>query len=370
MSKEQYRAFCHDRIACSDECQEKIVKAIRSQLTFYPGKYGETRWKNPITGKDEQADLIRICSKYGVDSSLAAYTKEETRKKARSSKRRKEALEQKQENEERIDDSRSSFVFLIWDGKVYADHTRIAPELLPETLTRLTVLAGFLKWEEQYIMRSNDILDPDRKLCSKHARKRDIRSMLQLNAATFDRFWKDATKNGYLSGDEQDGYQLSSIFYRGRLKGCYALRIYTADFRKWYYRGCVGDRDMVDTKNHRRMGKILSLIPYLHMEHNVLCHNRSEKDGSKIKPLNGMDIAKRLGSEPGNWKRDLEDLKKLTLQTKETTQYVFAKNSEQPAIPLGYYVNPNLVYFGKADYFELLRDNPFFRAASEEQAAP
>lgn len=365
MSKEEYREFRNDRIACAEEYQEKIVKAIRNPLSFYPGKYGETRWKNPITGKEERADLIKICSKYGVDFSFAAHTKEEIHRKARNSGKCKAALKQKQENEERIDDSRSSFIFLIWDGQVYADHTRIAPELLPESLTRLTVLAGFLKWEEQYIMRSNDMLDANRKLCSKRARKQDIRKMLRLNPATFDRFWKDVTKNGYLFGDDQNGYQLNALFYRGRLKGCYAQRIYTADYRKWYYQGCDTDRDMVDTANHRRMGKVLSLIPYASMEYNVLCFDHSQKNVSDIKPLSGMDIAKRLASKPGNWKRDLEDLLKLTIYVKDMEQYVFAKNSENSAIPLGYYLNPNLVYFGKADYFSLLSDHSFFRVDAE-----
>jgi hypothetical protein len=224
----------------------------------------------------------------------------------------------------------------------------------------LTLLAGFLKWEEQYIMRTNDMLDPDRRLCAKRARKQDIRKMLRLNPATFQRFWADATSNEFLMGNDQDGYQLSPIFYRGRLKGTYAQRIYIAEFRKWYYQGCELDADPVNTKNHRRMGKVLSLIPYMHMEHNVLCYDRSEKDVSQIKPLSGMDIAKRLGGNPGNWKRDLNDLSKLTIHVGNSEQYVFAENSEQPSIPQGYYLNPNVAYFGKKIHFPLLSSNPFF----------
>ena len=361
MSNEQYRKMKRKPEWALDKEQKEIVKAIRNPLTLFTGRYGETRWKNPVTDKDEPFDLYKICNDYGIDFSVFVRTQEQKEKDERVRTVRKDYLERKKENAKRIDDDRSSFIFVIWDGCVYSHHTGVAPEIMPETLTRLTLLAGCLKWEEPYIMRTNNIMDVDRKLCSKKARKRDIRKMLRLKPATFARFWMDATEHGYLEGNDVEGYRLAPMFYRGRLKGVHAQRIYIGPFREWYFRGCSQKSDLVDTHHHRRMGKVINLIPYVNREVNLLCKNHTENDEEKMLPLSGLEIAKIIGGCPYNWKRDLADLQKLMITVDQAEQTIMSENTQDADLPKGFYVNPNLIFFGKKEKFERLQQHSLFQ---------
>lgn len=360
MVNQNYRMIRKEQEARVERDRIKIAAAINNGQCVYKDERGYYRWKNPITEKDEPYNVNHIIEKYGLDFSWFAQTEKQKKQDAARKKHVQDIMERKKKNARRIDDKHGHFVFLIWDKKTYSSRTRLAPEIQPENLTRLMVLACCLKWNEQYIMCTNDIMDFELKLCSTKARIRDIRKILMLSRATFARFWEDVTKKGYLTGDEDNGYQLSGIFRRGELKGTYAQRVHTEYFRLWYYQDCGTESESVRANNHRRMGKVLSLAPYLHYQHNILCANPLVEEPEKIKPLKGPEIAKRLGTNTDNWKRDLADLRKLTFFWNAAEQYMFAENTECGSLPKGYYLNATIIYFGEADYYPFLQIKPFY----------
>ncbi len=360
MVNQNYRAIRDSQEAHAEKRKQIIADAINNGLYTYKDEHGNPRWKNPLTEKDEPYNVNKIIEKYDLDFSWFAQTKKQKQKNAVRREHVKDYLKRKENNAKRIDDDHGRFVFLIWDTSVYNSHSRLAPEILPENFTRLMLLACCLKWGEQYIMRTNDILDFARKLCSTRARKCDIRKILGLTCGTFDRFWADVTTHGYLSGDEENGYQLSTIFRRGPLKGVCAQRVYMVHFLLWYYQDYAAESRTVNVKDHRRMGKILSLTPYLHYQNNILCRNPWNKNEDELKPLTGPAIAQILGNNPDNWKRDLNDLQKLTFFWNGTEQFFFAENTECSSAVHGYYLNAIITFFGDADNYALLQTKPFF----------
>lgn len=361
MSKQEYLEIQKKKEESTRKKQEQILAAINNPQSLFIGKGGYTYWKNPITGKDERFDSYKIMRDYDLDMRLYFQSKKDAEKNKGKTSLKKKIIEKKKKNAKRIDANRGPFVFIVWNSEILTSKQHLAPEIKPETLTRLAILAGCLKWEEHYIMRTNNIMEVNCQLCSTKAKKKDIRKVLMLSSATFARFWEDATSNSYITGSEETGYELSPIFRRGKLKGNFAQKLYTFAFRSWYYQNYTCETKQIDTDNHKRMGKILSMLPYLHTEYNVLCWNPWEEDMNQVKPLTRTDIASILGSDPKNCKRDLDDLCKLTFWSNVTEQFLISeKVSIANSLPNGYYINSSMIYFGLTDFYPLLQTAEWF----------
>ena len=208
----------------------------------------------------------------------------------------------------------------------------------------------------------------------KKAAKRHIRKILNLAPATFDRFWKEATTQGYITGSDEEGYQLSKLFVYGRVgNGELAQRVYTDILEKLYYSGSIEGTEntstLIKATDHKKIGKVLALTPYIHVEENILCWNPWVEDKSKIDPLTDRDIADILKSSPKHAAREVKELCRMTFcmppgkdtDDKEKMKWANAQMYFLSGMDTGcgdktcYVVNPAIVYYGtKKRYYELM----------------
>lgn len=64
------------------------------------------------------------------------------------------------------------------------------------------------------------------------------------------------------------------------------------------------------TKEHVRLGKVVQLLPYVNVFHNVLCLNTAEKNIKKLEVLRAQDIARILGEDVSHTRRMEKDITK------------------------------------------------------------
>ena len=171
-------------------------------------------------------------------------------------------------------------------------------DLTPETVTRLIYLNTFaLKYNSRQLM-----------LTERTPMKRnDLIKVLGVSKATTHRFWKEVSPT-YLTED-CNGVLLTNnnIFIKGKIKKGVEdnpyLKIYINGVRKLYR--------STDTSNHKHLGYIFKLLPFINIEYNVLCFNPLEKDIESIEPLSLSNFCDLIGYNHTNLHRLLYIYRKL-----------------------------------------------------------
>lgn len=96
-------------------------------------------------------------------------------------------------------------------------------------------------------------------------------------------------------------------------------------------------------KEHKRLGLLIQLLPYLNFNHNVLCWNPEELKAENLKELKIQDICRIVGHEVKNPKRLQSELFKITVAGK----YVIGKFM-YGRCPEAFIINPSVYYKGNS----------------------
>lgn len=64
---------------------------------------------------------------------------------------------------------------------------------------------------------------------------------------------------------------------------------------------------------HKKLGLLIKLLPYINFNHNIICSNPTENDIEKIIPLNMKELCNKVGYNPTNSNRLKRDLFALTV---------------------------------------------------------
>lgn len=94
-------------------------------------------------------------------------------------------------------------------------------------------------------------------------------------------------------------------------------------------------------KEHKRLGILIQLLPYLNFNHNVLCFNPEELEAGKLKELKIQDIAVIIGYEVKNSRRLQKELFNISVGG----QYVIGKFT-YVRCPEAFIINPAVYYKG------------------------
>lgn len=96
----------------------------------------------------------------------------------------------------------------------------------------------------------------------------------------------DDLLNNKLIYKDNIGYKLNPMFYSmGNLNNDFrrnTIRTFNKAIRELYYNS--------DPREHKTIGKILKLVPYINIYNNILCFNINETDNKLIEPLTLKDI--------------------------------------------------------------------------------
>jgi hypothetical protein len=179
-----------------------------------------------------------------------------------------------------------------------------------------------------------------------HMNKKALFETMQCNRKTFDKWYSDMIDTGILkqfstSADEtvvaKEYIQvINESFVKGGIKG-----------NKQSYMKVFIDtiREIYDTnigQNMNSVGMILSLIPYVNKEYNVMCHNTMCKNDEKLNLITANELSDAFGygRDIGKMQRALT---KITLKNGEPI-ILFATNGDKKNDTI--MVNPMLMYSG------------------------
>ena len=330
---------------------------------------GIMMWVAPDTGELQKLDNQTL-GQWGVTVSPRLNISEriDAQRKADRAYAAHQAFIDKTADNHRKTQKGRSFVFVAMP-KNAVQTAQPLTHIAPDMLTRLAILACHMAHDSNLLMVA---CRGGRKVM----RKSDIESCLKLTPHKFRRFWALAVseKNDegkYIIGNDTVGYRLTlctdksyeRLFRRGNLvrgRSTNAQKMYIDILQSLYYGRCIHQEDgscrKIAPADHRVIGRLLLLLPYLHWSTNALCWNPQAAHAEDIVPLGVTDIADILGLSVSNISRELRAMLATTVAVqvgpKMCEMHIFAKH--ETGSKTVYTVNPSLAYFGDADTYHAL----------------
>ena len=208
-------------------------------------------------------------------------------------------------------------------------------DLEAKTISRLMYLATYTSYDDNILKHDNGTV----------LKKKDIYKLLGLATNTCRNLMIELTSKGYIIETDK-GYQISkSVIHKGsdderKLEDHERYtRIFIQAMRKMYL--------SVTASQHKLLGYVFQMLPYVNIYHNILCHNPFEKDISKLKAINMIEFCRLLGLDDSNVTRFRKNSEKVLFEFRGIKQhfmcYVLSaedENKNQGMI----IVNPNILY--------------------------
>lgn len=162
----------------------------------------------------------------------------------------------------------------------------------PATVTKLIYLSTYAGYK-----KNGDAGNP---LIRKgvHLKKKDIAGVLGVCDSCTVNFLKEVSPTYVYEDSEGHLYLNSQFFVRGCLKKKnFKLyqQIYNNGVRKLY--------EASNGKNHKPLGYVFMMIPFINIEHNILCWNPEETDITKVNPMTPGEFCTAVGYGQSNTSR-------------------------------------------------------------------
>lgn len=136
-------------------------------------------------------------------------------------------------------------------------------DISPETVTRLIYLNTFTKYNSNSLMLTQRT----------PMRYKDLASVMNVSKSTVTRFWNEAYPHYLTMQGDNLIFTNKDIFKKGFLK---RKKEYT-DYQKFYIDGIRKLYNSTSKSNHKHLGYLFKLLPYINLEYNLVCHNPKEK---------------------------------------------------------------------------------------------
>lgn len=166
--------------------------------------------------------------------------------------------------------------------------------------------------------------------------KEDFTYIFESTKATVLKYMEGLTENNLLYKDEK-GYRLNPMFYSmGGMNDEFkrnSIRTFNKAVKEMYRNS--------DPREHKLLGRIFQLVPYINIYSNVLCWNIEETDTEKIQPLTENDIREIIYPEGNKYGYKIMDKLKMCFINGEPLLGNFSSVEEEQ-----YIINPRLFYRG------------------------
>lgn len=175
-------------------------------------------------------------------------------------------------------------------------HNTDFSDLLPATLTRLIFLNTFVDANNRLMLTER-----------KPMQKKDLADVLGISQTAVKKFWNEVCPKYMTECD--DGLILTApeIFIRRKLArhGTYI------PYEKFFVTGIRKLYKATDKANHKHLGYIFQMLPFINLQYNILCHNPEETDLDKIDSMSLSDFCSAIGYDVSNLSRLLSTYRKL-----------------------------------------------------------
>lgn len=191
------------------------------------------------------------------------------------------------------------FIFVFFKQLNKMEHR--FPKLTKQDVARLMYIATFVAWGTNRLQSDNG---------KKHYAKIDLEELVGLSRKRFNEFYKKLIDDNIIEETETgELFMNQSVFYSGFIKqNEYDVRDldYTLLFKNTV-------RKLYDEYRGRRLAQlanIYSVMPFINLNYNIVCHNPAETSEELIKPMSLNELATLLDySDAHKLKRALESIR-------------------------------------------------------------
>lgn len=236
-------------------------------------------------------------------------------------------LQQKTQNHlKRITNSDLGKFFFVSNQEEFKD-------LLPQTVTRLIYLNTFIHYGDNKLMKTERT----------PMEKSDLAKILGISKAAVTKFWKEVSPKYIAEKENNLIFTNTDVFIRRKLNQRGGFNPY----QKFYMQGIRKLYEITAVTQHKHLGYVFKMLPYINLEFNVLCRNPLETDLERIEPLSLKDFCAEIGYDTSQINRLLNIYRKLTFDVKGKQEnfcaFVFdGINRNKSKI----FINPNVLYNG------------------------
>lgn len=207
-------------------------------------------------------------------------------------------------------------------------------------ISRLIYLATYIDYNNR---EENVLVKHGKNNKLEYLTKKDIKDIMGLSDATFNRFFSDLITNDLLFEANDKFYITTKYFSKGKSKFDKKkyTRVYINTTRK-LYKGC-------STRQHIKLSYIFQLLPFLNYETNVLCSNPNEIESDKLERLGLSDICSLLGlsTDKKSMSKFEHDLYKISINIDDNYYYMFTRVITKGEYHNDFFViNPNIIWNG------------------------
>lgn len=172
-------------------------------------------------------------------------------------------------------------------------------DLKPQTLARLMYLSTYISYDNNYLKYNNGIA----------VDKKSMKDLMKLSGRTFDDFYKEIVNKGYLIKDD-NGYRINErIIHKGSNNERPLSeqerynKIYINAMQKMYLSTKISQ--------HKLLGYVFMMLPYVSIKYNILCYNPFENDLNSIIPITMNNFCDYIGvgtEQINRFRRNIENI--------------------------------------------------------------
>lgn len=208
-------------------------------------------------------------------------------------------------------------------------------DISPATLTRLIYLNTYLDYENNQLMLGKNV----------PMYRKDLINILGISKAATSRFWNEVSPEYITESEIGLIFTNNNFFLRGKLDKSQKSDFYR--YRKFFINGVRKLYKSTDTSNHKHLGYIFKMLPYINIEYNVLCYNPLETYYEKISLMTLKDFCEIIGYNVNNIGRLLSIYKHIRFHDGE--RFCKFVNDGINRIESEIFINPRVLYSG-SDY--------------------
>lgn len=180
---------------------------------------------------------------------------------------------------------------------------RLFDGLISDThIARVIYLATFIEYD------TNKLVFYENGKINKPFTERDIKEILGIKKVqTYNEFKKEILDSGIMTITDSGIYMSKTYFNKGKDKGnkFYFMKMYIDTIRQLY--------EQTNTRQHKTLGHLFKLIPFIDYEYNILTNSPNTNDRIKERLMTKKDIAKLLNMDLKTYERVEQQLLKLTI---------------------------------------------------------
>lgn len=219
--------------------------------------------------------------------------------------------------------------------------------LTPETVTRLIYLNTFADYNNKLMLTERTSIQ-----------YKDLPELLGIAKATVSSFWKEISPKYITKTKDKMLFTNGNIFVKGKI----STASIKPEYLKFYTEGVSRLYQSTTKYQHKRLGYLFTLLPFINVEYNVLCYNPLEKDIDRIEFITLSEFCRLIEYSVSNMDRLFGVYNSVSFEVngrKERFCSVVYDGTDQQNGKV--FINPHILYSG-SDYKKVEILGAFCRA--------